>query len=42
MPSAQVVEMSVTINNSPIQNYVHPDDHPQPIHEMIFTFAFLC
>ena len=42
MPFAQVVEMSVTINNSPIQNYVHPDDHPQPTHEMIFTFAFLC
>ena len=42
MPSAQVVEMSVTINNSPIQNYVHPDNHPQPTHEMVFTFAFLC
>ena len=42
MPSAQVVEMSVTINNSPIQNYVHPDDHPQPTHEMVFIFNFLC
>ena len=26
---AQVVETSVT-NNSPIQYYVHPDDHTQP------------
>ena len=42
MPSAQVVEMSVTINNSPIQNYVHPDDHPQPTHEMVFIYNFLC
>ena len=34
--------MSVTVNNnSPIQNYVHPDDHPQPTLEMVFTFAFL-
>ena len=41
--TAQVVEMSVTVNNiSPIQNYVHPDDHLQPTHEMVFTFAFLC
>ena len=22
--------MSVTVNNSPIQDYVHPDDHIQP------------
>ena len=27
MTNAQVVEMSVTVNdNSPIQDYVHPDD----------------
>ena len=26
---AQVVEMSVTVNNSPIQDYIHPDDHTQ-------------
>ena len=32
MTSAQVVEMSVTVNkNSPIQDYVHPDDQTQPI-----------
>ena len=29
--TAQVVETSVTVNNnSPIQDYVHPDDHTQP------------
>ena len=27
MTTAQVVETSVTVNNSPIQDYVHPDDH---------------
>ena len=27
MTTAQVVESSVTVNNSPIQDYVHPDDH---------------
>ena len=31
----QVVETSVTVNNnSPIQDYVHPDDHTQPTNEM--------
>ena len=31
MTTAQVVEMSVTVdNNSPIQDYVHLDDQPQP------------
>ena len=35
MTTAQVVETSVTVNNnSPIQNYVHPDDHTQPTFEM--------
>ena len=34
MTNAQVVETSVTVNNnSPIQDYVHPDDHTQPIYE---------
>ena len=33
--TAQVVETSLTINNnSPFQDYVHPDDHTQPIYEM--------
>ena len=27
MTTAQVVETSVIANNSPIQDYVHPDDH---------------
>ena len=31
MTTAEVVEMSVTVNNnSPIQDYLHPDDHTQP------------
>ena len=35
MTTAQFVETSVTVNNnSPIQNYVHPDDHAQPTYEM--------
>ena len=33
--TAQVVETSVTVNNnSPIQDYVHPDDRTQPTFEM--------
>ena len=31
---AQVVETSDTVNNSPIQDYVHPDDHAQPPYEI--------
>ena len=35
MTTKQVVETSVTVNNnSPIQDYVHPDDQTQPL---IFT-----
>ena len=35
MTTAQVFEMSVTVNNkSPIQDYVHPDDQSQPTFEM--------
>ena len=35
MTTAQVVETSVTANNnSPIQDYVHPDDQTQPAFEM--------
>ena len=38
MTTAQVVETSVTVNNnSPIQDYVHPDDQTQPF-EMIPGF----
>ena len=32
--TAQVIETSVTVNNSPIQDYVHPDDQTQPTFEM--------
>ena len=33
--TAQVVEMSVNVNNnSPIQDYVHPDDQTQPTFQM--------
>ena len=34
MTTAQVAETSVTANNSPIQDYVHRDDHTQPTYEM--------
>ena len=35
MTTAQVVETPVTVNNnSPIQDYVHPDDQTLPIFEM--------
>ena len=35
MTTAKAVEMSVTVNNnSPIPDYVHPDDHTQPTYEM--------
>ena len=27
MTTTQAVEMSVTVNNSPTQDYIHPDDH---------------
>ena len=36
MTTAKVVETSVTVNNnSPIQDYAHPDDHTQPTYEMV-------
>ena len=35
MTTAQVVETSVTVNNnSPIQDYVHPDDQAQPFEKV--------
>ena len=34
MTTAQFVEMSVTsVNNSPTQDYVHPDDYTQPTYK---------
>ena len=43
MTTTQVVETSVTVNNnSPIQVYVHPDDHTQPFTiKQAFIFKFL-
>ena len=42
MTTAQVVETSVTVNyNSPIQDYVHLDDHTQPTYEMTSGFKIL-
>ena len=42
MTTAQVVETSVTLNNnSPIQDYVHPDDHTQPTYAMTPGFKVL-
>ena len=37
VPLAQAVETSVTVNNSPIQDYVH-EDQTQPTFEMIPGF----
>ena len=39
MTTAQVVETPVTVNNnSPIQDYVDPDDHTQPTYKMTLRF----
>ena len=38
--TAQVVETSVTVNNSPIQDYVHPDDQTQPTFEITDSSRF--
>ena len=39
MTTAQVVEMSVIVNNnSPVQDYVHLGDHTQPTYEMTLGF----
>ena len=39
MTAAQVVETSVTVNNnSPIQDYVNPDDQTQPTFAMTPRF----
>ena len=43
MTTAQVVETSVTVNNnSPIQDYVHPDDQTQPTLEGTRIFYQNC
>ena len=41
MTIVQVVETSVTVNNnSPIQNYVHPDDQTQPTFDPLYNITF--
>ena len=38
MTTAQlVVETSVTVNDSPIQDYFHPDDHAKPTYEVLLV-----
>ena len=39
MTTAPVVETSVTVNNSLIQDYVHPEDPTQPTCEMTPGFT---
>ena len=34
MTTAKFVKTSVIVNNSPIQDYVHSDDHAQPTYEI--------
>ena len=34
MTTPQVVERPVTVNNSPIQHYAHPDNHASLTYEM--------
>ena len=41
MTTARVVETSVTVNNnSPIQDYVHPDDQTQPTFILLLVFYY--
>ena len=40
MTTVQVVEMSVTVNNTPIQDYIHPDDHTQRTSTYEMTHGF--
>ena len=38
MTTAEVVEMPVTVNNSPLQDYNHLDDYTQPTYGMTPRF----
>ena len=43
MTAAQVVETSVTVNNnSPVQDYVHPNDHTERTYNPFGRFGRLC
>ena len=35
------VKMSFTVSNSPIQDFVHVDDHTQPTYEMTLGFKLV-
>ena len=41
LTTAQVVQTSVTVSNSPIQDHVHPDDHAQPTYEYSWSYFLL-
>ena len=41
MTTTQVVEMSVTVNNSPVQDYVNPDNHTQPTYWSLCSTAIV-
>ena len=41
MTTAQVVETSVTVNYSPIQDYVHPVDQIQPTYNVLKVVSLL-
>ena len=41
MATRQVVETSVTVTDSPIQDYDHPGDHTPPTYEMTSQFKIL-
>ena len=38
MTTAHVIEMSVTVNDNPTQDYAHPDNHVQLTYEMTRAF----
>ena len=40
MTTKQVIETSVTVNNSPIQDYVHQDNHTQPTYYYYYYYYY--
>ena len=38
MTTTQIVETSVNVNNSPIQDYDHPDNHAPPTYKRTTGF----
>ena len=40
MTTAQFVETSVTVNNSPTQDYLHLDDKAQPTYDHFLSSGF--